>query len=95
MDKIGIALRSEKSAESLRDDVIEPLRTALKEEKAGIYTNYLRQHDPDSEEPTEHLIVFEVNDFKKGIRVLRLTLDKLNLLEKVQFQNLNPSTPGY
>jgi hypothetical protein len=39
--------------------------------------------------------VFEVNDFEKSLRLLRLELEKVGPPENVQFHNLNPSQPGY
>ena len=95
MDKIGISFRSELSDKEVRRLYIGPLRAQLEEQKAGIYVNYLRQVDPDEIEPTEHLLVFEVHDFKKGLRVLRLELEQLGMPEGTQLQNLNPSSPGY
>ena len=61
----------------------------------GIYSNYLRQVDPHDIEPTAHLLVFEVNQFKEGLRLLRVTLEELGRIEGIEFQNLNPSQPGY
>lgn len=95
MERIGISFRSTLSPDEVRDVYVKPLRSALKESQAGIYSNYLRQVDPDAVEPTEHLLVFQVNDFKDGLRVLRMELEKHGLPEGVQFQNLNPSSPGY
>lgn len=95
MHKIGISFRSELTPDEVRDRYIRPLRAALKKERAGIYTNYLRQVDPDSSMANEHLLVFEVQNFKKGLRILRLELEQLGLPGDVSFQNLNPSQPGY
>ncbi len=95
MEKIGIAFRSTLTAHEVRDSYIKPLRAALKKHRAGIYSNHLRQVDPDAVAPTEHLLVFEVNDFKEGLRLLRVELEKIGLPGEVQFQNLNPSSPGY
>ncbi len=95
MNRIGLAFRSSLAPEKVREAYIAPLLAALKQSQAGIYSNYLRQIDPDSSEPTEHLLVFEVHDFKEGLRLLRVELEKLDLLEGVQFQNLTPSSPGY
>ena len=81
--------------EDIRDIYIAPLRKALKKAKAGIYSNYLRQVDPDEQAPNDHLVIFEVNDFKEGLRLLRMQLEELDLIEGVEFQNLNPSSPGY
>lgn len=95
MEKIGIAFRSVLTADEVRDTYIRPLRATLKEHKAGIYSNHLRQVDPDAIFPTEHLLVFEVKDFKSGLHLLRMELEKIGAPEGTQFQNLNPSTPGY
>jgi len=93
--KIGISFRSALTPDEVREKYIRPLRVALKEAQAGIYSNHLRQVDPDSTEATEHLLVFEIQDFKVGLRVLRVELEKLGTPGEVQFQNLDPSKPGY
>ena len=95
MDKVGISFRSPLTPDEVRETYVKPLRAALKNSSAGIYANYLRQVDPDAIEPIEHLLVFEVHDFKTGLRLLRLELEQLGMLEGMQFQNLNPSLPGY
>ncbi len=95
MEKIGLAFRSTLTSDEVREKYIVPLRVALEEAKAGIYSNYLRQVGVDAVAPTEHLLVFEVHDFKKGLRLLRTEIEKLGMPEEMQFQNLNPSSPGY
>ncbi len=95
MHKVGISFRSALTPDEVRDKYIRPLRAALKEAQAGIYSNHLRQVDPDSSEETEHLLVFEIQDFKAGLRVLRVELEKLGVPGEVQLQNLDPSKPGY
>ena len=95
MDKVGISFRSPITPDEVLEKYVKPLRTALQKSSAGIYANYLRQVDLDAIEPTEHLLVFEVHDFKTGLRLLRLELEQLGMLEGMQFQNLNPSLSGY
>ena len=95
MHKVGIAFRSTLSADEVRVKYIRPLRAALNDEHAGIYSNYLRQVEPDDSDDAEHLLVFEIQDFKAGLRVLRVALEKIGPPGDVQFQNLNPSKPGY
>lgn len=95
LHKIGVSFRSPLTADEVREQYVRQLRGALKAEQAGIYSNYLRQVDPDSEDETAHLLVFEVHDFKAGLRVLRIALEKIGMPGEVQLQNLNPSTPGY
>ena len=95
MHKVGISFRSLLTADEVSDRYIRPLRTVLKENAAGIYTNYLRQVDPEGNNETEHLIVFELNDFKAGLRLLRVEIERIGLPSDVQFQNLSPSQPGY
>ena len=95
MDKIGISFRAQLDPDQMREKYIQPLRTAITEARAGVYANYLRQADPEAIAPAEHLIVFEVNDFKESLRLLRLELEKLDVPEGIQFQNLNPSSPSY
>lgn len=95
MHKIGVSFRTNLSADEVREKYIEPLRTAVDEASAGVYANHLRQVDPDSNIPTEHLLIFEVNDFKPSLRILRMTLQNVGMPKEVQFHNLNPSHPGY
>ncbi|QEG37894.1 hypothetical protein [Bythopirellula goksoeyrii] len=94
MDKVGVSFRSTLSAEEVRTQFINPLRAILRTTKAGIYSNHLRQVDPHAE-ATEHLLVFEVRDFKEGLRLLRTELEKVGLPEGLALHNLNPSQPGY
>lgn len=95
MDRIGISFRSILTPDEVTERFVNPFRAALERDAAGIYSNYLRQVDPDAIEPTEHLLVFEVHDFKVGLRCLRLEAEKIGLPEELSFQNLNPSRPGY
>jgi hypothetical protein len=93
--KIGIAFSSALSPDQVREQYVNPLRELLEAKQAGIYSNYLRQVDPDGDQASEHLLVFEIQDFKAGLRLLRVELERLGLPGEVQLQNLNPSTPGY
>ncbi len=95
MQKIGISFRARLSADQVREKYIRPLRAAINDSSAGIYANYLRQADPDAIAPTEHLLIFEVNDFKEGLRLLRVELEEIGMPDGIQFQNLNPSSPRY
>jgi hypothetical protein len=95
MNKIGLSFRSDLSPEDVRATYINPLRAALRREKAGIYSNHLRQVDPQSVDTFEHLLVFEVNDFEKALRLLRMELTTIGKPAAAQFHNLDPSQPGY
>lgn len=95
MERVGISFRSTLTPDEVRELYINPFRAALEHDRADIYSNYLRQVDPEAIEPTEHLHVFQVNDFKAGFRCLRLEAEKIGLPEDLLFQNLNPSQPGY
>lgn len=95
MHKIGLSFRSTLSPEEVRTKYINPLRSVLRHEKAGIYSNHLRQVDPQSVDTFEHLLVFEATDFEKALRILRLELNTIGPPENAQFHNLNPSQPGY
>jgi hypothetical protein len=94
VERIGVSFRSSLSPDKVRMKFIEPLRTALRQSEQGIDSNHLRQVDPKSAD-TEHLLVFEVNDFKEGLRILRVELEKIGPPEGLQLHNLNPSHPGY
>ncbi len=95
MHKIGLSFRSTLSPEEVRAKYINPLRAVLRHEKAGIYSNHLRQVDPQTVDTFEHLLVFEVGDFEKALRILRLELNEIGPPEAAQFHNLDPSQPGY
>jgi hypothetical protein len=95
MHKIGLSFRSTLSPEDVRTKYINPLRAALRHEKAGIYSNHLRQVDPHAVDTFEHLLVFEVNDFEKAVRLLRVELTAIGPPAGAQFHNLDPSQPSY
>ena len=95
MHKVGLSFRSTLSPDEVRTKYINPLRVVLRREKAGIYSNHLRQVDPQSLETTEHLLVFEVHDFEKSLRILRVELNSIGTPEGAQFHNLDPSQPTY
>ncbi len=95
MDKIGISFQSQLSRDEIRDQYIQPLRTALEQSGEGIFSNYLRQADANLHEPAEHLLVFEVNDFKLGLQRVRTEIQRLDPLKGMLLHNLNSSPPAY
>jgi hypothetical protein len=95
MQRVGISFHSPLSPAEVRQAVIAPLRDALDAARAGIYSNYLHQDDPAPSTDTEHLILFQVHDFKEGLRTLRVAAQSLPLAVEWRFHNLNPSDPLY
>jgi hypothetical protein len=95
MDGVGISFKSPLSPDEIRTRYVEPLRAALEGARAGIYSNYLRQIDADPATPPEHLLVFQVHDFKTGLHLLRLRFEEIGPPEQVMFHNLDPSEPMY
>jgi hypothetical protein len=96
MHRIGISFRSQLTADEVREKFITPLRTALESANGGIYSNYLRQlDDGESDGPAEHLLVFQLFDFEEGLRLLRVTLEKIGVPGEASFHNLDPSQPMY
>jgi len=95
VDRVGISFKSTQSPDQLRRTYVQPLRAALELARAGIYSNYLRQADQNPNEPAEHLLVFEVNDFKAGLHLLRTEMEKIGPPEGMLLHNLNPSSPEY
>jgi hypothetical protein len=96
MHRVGISFRSELSADEVRQQFINPLRTVLEEARGGIYSNYLRQlDDGESDGPAEHLLVFQLFDFEEGLRLLRVTLEEIGVPGEASFHNLDPSQPMY
>ena len=95
MHKIGVTFYVNLTSEEVFEQYIQPLRTALADSSEGIYSNYLRQAETEDTKATEHLLIFEVQDFKAGLRRLRLVLEELNMPPDVQFHNLDPSQPSF
>ena len=95
MDRVGISFQSTQTTDEVRHQFIGPLRTALETAHAGVYSNYLHQDAEHPGQATEHLLVFEVNDFRDALRLLRTQLEKLNPPKLVDFHNLNPSDLPY
>jgi len=95
VDRIGISFQSQLSSDEIRDQYIQPLRAALEQAGEGIFSNYLRQADESLSQPAEHLLVFEVNDFKSGLKRVRVEMERLGTLEGTLLHNLNSSSPSY
>jgi len=100
MDRIGISFYSPHSPDQVREAFVRPLRKALEAARGGIFSNYLHQDQEEAyqgrgEQPAEHLLVFEVNDFEGSLRLLRTELEKLDAPREVLFHNLNPSDLPY
>jgi hypothetical protein len=96
MHRVGISFQSELTADEVRQQFINPLRAALEEAHGGIYSNYLRQLDDNGGDgPAEHLLVFQLFDFEEGLRLLRVTLEKIGVPGEASFHNLDPTQPMY
>lgn len=94
MDRVGVSFQSLLSADDVRRQFIEPMRAALENARAGIYTNYLQQRD-EGDGPPEHLLMFQVREFEEGLRLLRVTLEQIGVPGVARFHNLNASEPMY
>lgn len=95
MNRIGVSFKSSLTPDEIRLRFIQPLRAAIEQDHAGIYSNYLRQADADPAEPTEHLLIFQVREFETGLRLLRTTVEQLGPMKGLLFHNLDPSEPMY
>jgi hypothetical protein len=95
MNRIGVSFKSRLSPDEIRVRFVQPLRTAIEEARAGIYSNYLRQADDHVDGPDEHLLIFHVHEFETGLRLLRTTAEQLGPLPGLLFHNLDPSAPMY
>lgn len=95
MDRIGISFYSPRTPDEVRESFVRPLRKALEEARGGIFSNYLHQDQEDPEQPAEHLLIFEVADFRQSLRLLRTKLEELGAPWEVAFHNLNPSDLPY
>jgi hypothetical protein len=95
MDRVGISFKSPLLPEQIRARYVEPLRDALEQPHAGIYTNYVRRPDDDPQAPAEHLLVFLVRDFQAGLHLLRMKLEEIGQPQEMMLHNLEPSEPMY
>ena len=96
MWKIGVSLPSHEPAEQILARFVKPIRNSLREHGLGIYSNHLQQGGRESDDqPTEHLLVFEVHDFKLGLRHLRTEFEKLGAPGATTFHNLSDCEPLY
>ena len=95
MNRIGISFNSPLSPDEVLRRFIRPLRDAIESDRAGFYSNYLRQAEADPAAPDEHLLIFQVRDFKAGLHLLRMKLQELGPPPNVLFHNLDPSEPMY
>ena len=95
MDRIGLSFKSSLPPEEIRSRYVQPLREAIENARAGIYSNYLRQAEANPEAPEEHLLIFQVHEFETGLRLLRTTAEQLGPMSGLAFHNLDPSEPMY
>ena len=95
MDRVGVSFYSPASPDEVRAQYVRPLRAALEGARAGVFSNYLHQDSDGPDQPAEHLLVFQVTDFRSGLRLLRTELQQLGPLEEMNFHNLNPSDLPY
>ena len=98
MDSVGVAFKSRLSGDQVRERYVRPLREALEDARAGIYTNYLRLPDGDAWTPTQSPTTcwcFWWRDFEAGLRLLRMTLQGLAPADEISLHNLNPSPMPY
>jgi hypothetical protein len=92
---VGVSFKASLSPDEVRMRYIAPLRDVLEESHAGIYTNYLCQREDDGDEATEYLLMFQIHDFQTGLRLLRITMEKLGPPPGMSLHNLNASEPLY
>jgi hypothetical protein len=95
MNRIGISFKSSLSPDEILARFIRPLRAALEPDRAGFYSNYLRQAEADPAAPDEHLLIFQVHDFQASLHLLRMKIEEIGPPPNVLFHNLDPSEPLY
>lgn len=95
MDRVGISFYSRETPDEVRTRYVRPLRTALDTARAGIFSNYLHQVQDGPDEPAEHLLIFEVHDFRSALRLLRTEMERLGPPQNMSLHNLNPSDLPY
>jgi hypothetical protein len=95
MDSVGISFKSALQPEQIRVRYVEPLRAALEQPHAGVYSNYVRLTEGDPQVPAEHLLVFLVRDFQAGLHLLRMKLEEIGQPDEMMLHNLEPSELMY
>ena len=100
MHRIGVSLPSARNRAALRDAYIKPVRKLMMENRIGIWSNHMVEGHGDRVDPTasplrNHLLMFEVYDFKDGINFLREAFTKLRCPASTQFLDLSNCQPLY
>lgn len=95
MERVGISFYSRETPDQVRQRFVRPLRAVIQAERAGVFSNYLHQDRDGPDKPAEHLLVFEVHDFRVGLRLLRTEIERLGPPDDLTLHNLNPSDLPY
>ena len=85
MHRIGASLPSAWNRAALQDTCIKPVRKLLMENRT----------DPTASPLRNHLLMFDVYDFKNGVKFLREAFTKLRHPATTQFIDLNNCQPIY
>jgi hypothetical protein len=98
MWKIGVSFESTEPLENLKRRVVDPVAVSLQHGGEGIYSNHLQQDTArreDGQAVIDHLLVFEVLDFKEGIRRVRTLMQEKMDPQAMRFHNLSDCRPIY
>lgn len=98
MWKIGVSFESTEPFEALKRQIVDPVAKSLQNRGEGIYSNHLQQETSRRQvgKPiVDHLLVFEVPDFKDGIRQVRLLMQEKMDPASMRFHNLSDCRPLY
>ena len=100
MYRIGVSLPSARNRTALRDAYIKPVRQLMLENRIGFWSNHMVEGSGNRIDPTasplrQHLLMFEVYDFKDGVNFLREAFSKLRCPPSTQFIDLSNCQPLY
>ncbi|MFO0913009.1 MAG: hypothetical protein U0795_08625 [Pirellulales bacterium] len=98
MWRVGVSFESNRPADEVRRQTVQPLGTVLFDGGWGIQTDHLEQptgRQVDGCAVIEHLLVCEVHDFERALRFLRSQLEPQADIGTLRFHNLTDNRPIY
>lgn len=100
MYRIGVSIRSAHDRDTVHRNYIKPLQRQMRRDNIGYWSNHLveeegNRHDPTASPLRDHLLLFQVYDFKRGVNFLRSTLQDLHCPRSTSFIDLTDSLHLY
>ena len=100
MYRIGVSIFSAHDRTAVQSSYVKPVRKSMAEERIGFWSNHLVEGHGDRIDPTasplrNHLLLFDVYDFKRGINFLRESFSGLQCPPTTEFIDLTDCQPLY